>query len=141
MADTIDMFAASKKLRSAARWRRMYEEALRDGAITNVCLALNQMGQSIRVARGDLFVQVVVEAEPMAAVEALAQESSVDDVVEGAFTLAGGRLYRESERLFVLAPREVVTAHPDFSGLYGSGAAMGNEMREVFRRLGISLVV
>ena len=57
----------------------------------------------------------------MAAVEALAKESSVDDVVEGAFTLAGGRLYRESERLFVLAgivgDEELIDTLEGFAGL------------------------
>ena len=134
----IELFAASKGLKSAARWRRAYEEALQAKSIRGVCSALNQLRRSVALSRDDIFAVVAVEAKFMAEVEAIARESSVEDVVEGAYTLAGGRLFRESERLFAMVPRENVVAHPDFVGLYASGAAMAEELRAVFQSLGIA---
>lgn len=136
-ADPIPMFAAAERLRSAARWRTMYAESLEARDLRRAAVALNQLGQAICVARDDIYSNVVVEEEHLRAFEALARTSSADDVAEAGYTLFGGRLFAEAERVFRLLPTEVVAAHPDFSGLYRSGAAMSPEARAVFLRLGI----
>lgn len=135
--EPIPMFAAAKKLRSAARWRKMYAESLEARDIRRAASALNSLGQAISLAREDVFANVVIEEDHFRQFEALARTSKAEDVAEAGYTLFGGRLFAEAERVLRLLPTEVVATHPDFSGLYASGAAMSPDARDVFVRLGI----